>query len=150
MPSVAYDREAVKAELVQLGDAHPRQGSALGRAAGTSAASANRWLRASYPDVPDPDRWSAIEDFFGLRSGHLARVAGLSRRPPATSAVGQLAAAVQSLTERVDELERQIGTGPNAEVLELHAASTAKDHGHTPKGSPTRPPGYAPAEQEDW
>lgn len=77
--AAVYDRSAVKRRLIELFEASGRgTGSRLGRHVGVSATSANRWA-SERGDCPDPSHWPAIEEFFDLQPGDLARAGGLSR-----------------------------------------------------------------------
>lgn len=87
--STIYDRQAVKRRLAQLFAAYGRgAGSALARHVGVSPTSANRWA-APHGDCPAPSYWPAIEQFFKVEPGDLARAGGLHPPPagPAASAV---------------------------------------------------------------
>lgn len=136
-----YDREALKAELVDLGSRNPRQGSALARACGVKPASANRWLKAGEPTTPSPEHWEAIEKFFGLRAGHLASVAGASSKPSKGSRVDRLEDELGELRRRVDRLERMA-----ARTLGDHAlAANAGD----PRGVEEGPDEHRPSPDGD-
>jgi hypothetical protein len=78
-----YDKGAVKARLRALFLERGRgTGSDLARAVGVTPTSANRWA-SEHGDCPDAAYWPAIERFFGLPPGELARAGGMTPPPAA-------------------------------------------------------------------
>jgi hypothetical protein len=83
-----YDKAAVKRRLRWLFQNYGRgAGSRLAEAVGVSPTSANRWA-SPRGDCPDPSHWPAIEDFFGVDRGDLAKAGGLVTTPADTDVVG--------------------------------------------------------------
>lgn len=81
-----YDKEAVRSRLRELFQSRGRgTGSAVARAVGVTPTSANRWA-SPHGDCPDPSHWPAIERFFDVPSGDLARAGGM--RSPTVDAPG--------------------------------------------------------------
>lgn len=140
-----YDRQAIKAEMVAL--SRPRGASDLARAVGVSAQSATRWGNPDYPDVPTPEKWPAIEAHYGLKSGHLAKTAGLRSQPPAESSVAQLGRRVDQLADEVAELRRVLAQITNSASYTL--AANMGDTGAGREGSAYGGGRFAPAEGDD-
>lgn len=94
MPGRAlHDTEAIKALMVGLLQDPPRGlKSDLARAAGVKGATVTKWAAGQV--CPSPEHWPAIEQFFELEEGHIARAGGVD------TAVRRHAVELAALLER--------------------------------------------------
>lgn len=75
---MASDDDLVLTQIIQseIASRPTGTGSALARAVGVTPETVSKWKRGDI--VPDPSRFSAIEEFFELPSGTLRHAAGLA------------------------------------------------------------------------
>lgn len=76
--------------------------AALGRRCDVSAATVTKWVDGH--TIPDPDRWSEIEDELGLEVASIAQAAGVDLSAP----VATLRAELDELSTRLDSLGDEI------------------------------------------
>lgn len=67
----------------------------LAEAVGVKVQTVNKWSKRQ--TCPEPDKWEAIEDHFGLERGTLRRASGLDERPTSLGT-----------DERLTHLEKQL------------------------------------------
>lgn len=110
----SYNVSVVTQLLREWIDASPRGAqSNLARVLGIGPQAVNKWYKGG--NNPEPDKWPAIEDFFGKPRGTLARESGYYDRvhtPEELDEISQLRAEVAELRAAVEEMRR--GTPPGA------------------------------------